>query len=55
MDRRDFIKKSIQAGILIGSAGSFGKYSNLFASHTSLPSNNYDLVAIKGGEPDADV
>jgi uncharacterized protein (DUF362 family) len=53
MDRRDFIKKSIQAGILIGSAGSFGKYSNLFASHTSLPSNNYDLVAIKGGEPDA--
>ncbi len=53
MDRRDFIKKSIQAGILVGSASSLGKYSNLFASQTSLPSNNYDLVAIKGGEPDA--
>ena len=53
MDRRDFIKKSIQAGIIAGSAASFGKYSALFASHSSLPSNNYDLVAIKGGEPDA--
>jgi uncharacterized protein (DUF362 family) len=53
MDRRDFIKKSIQAGIIAGSAASFGKYSTLFASHSSLPSNNYDLVAIKGGEPDA--
>ena len=53
MDRRDFIKKSIQAGILVGSASSLGKYSNLLASQKSLPSNNYDLVAIKGGEPDA--
>jgi uncharacterized protein (DUF362 family) len=53
MDRRDFIKKSIQAGIIAGSAASFGKYSNLFASHLPFPSNNYDLVAIKGGEPDA--
>lgn len=53
MDRRDFIKKSIQAGIFIGSASSLGKYSNLFASQKSIPSNNYDLVAIKGGEPDA--
>lgn len=53
MDRRDFIKKSIQAGILVGSASSLGKYSNLFASQTSLLSKNYDLVAIKGGEPDS--
>lgn len=53
MDRRDFIKKSIQAGIIAGSAASFGKYSTLFASHSSLSSNNFDLVAIKGGEPDA--
>ena len=52
MDRREFIKKSIQAGIILGSASSLGKYSNLLASQTSLPSNNYDLVAIKGGEPD---
>ena len=53
MDRRDFIKKSIQVGIIAGTASSFGKYSNLFASQTLFPSNNYDLVAIKGGEPDA--
>ncbi|MBK9097913.1 MAG: DUF362 domain-containing protein [bacterium] len=53
MDRRDFIKKSIQAGILVGSASSLGKYSNLFASQTSLLSKNYVLVAIKGGEPDS--
>jgi uncharacterized protein (DUF362 family) len=51
MDRRDFIKKSIQAGIILGSASSLGKYSNLLASQKSFPSNNYDLVAIKGGEP----
>ena len=53
MDRRDFIKKSIQAGIIVGTASSFGKYSNLFASPVLHASNNYDLVAIKGGEPDA--
>ena len=56
MDRRDFIKKSIHAGIIVGSASTLGKYSGLFAStasHPFHPSNNYDLVAIKGGEPDA--
>jgi len=53
MDRRDFIKKSIQTGIVAASAASFGKYSNLFALHSPHPSNNFDLVAIKGGEPDA--
>ena len=52
MDRRDFIKKGIQAGIIAGTAASFGKYSNLFASQPSLPIKNYDLVAVKGGEPD---
>jgi uncharacterized protein (DUF362 family) len=52
MDRREFIKKSIQAGIILGTANSIGKHSNLFASQSSYPSNKYDLVAIKGGEPD---
>lgn len=52
MDRREFIKKSIQAGIIVGSTSTLGKYSNLFASQISAPSNKYDLVAIKGGEPD---
>jgi uncharacterized protein (DUF362 family) len=53
MDRRYFIKKSIQAGIVLGSANSIGIHFNLFASQTPYPSNNYDLVAIKGSEPDA--
>jgi uncharacterized protein (DUF362 family) len=52
MDRREFIKKSIQAGIILGTATSMGKHFNLFASQNSYPTNNYDLVAIKGGEPE---
>lgn len=51
MKRRDFIRKSVSAGILAGAALSFGKYGKIFAStvNTSLP---YDLVAVKDGEPD---
>ncbi len=51
MDRRNFIKKSVQAGIIAGSVIPFTSYSDLFRSKTI--SSNYDLVAIKGGEPDA--
>ncbi len=51
MDRREFIKKSVQAGILTGAALPFVSYSNLLSSNNISP--NYDLVAIKGGEPDA--
>ena len=54
MERRDFIKKSFTAGIAVGSAAAFGNYSNLFAyPYLSLFNKPYDLVAIKGGEPDA--
>lgn len=52
MDRRDFIRKSIQAGIVAGTAASFGKIPNLFAYPNSQSPTQYDLVAIKGGEPD---
>ncbi len=53
MERRDFIKKSFTAGIAAGSAAAFGNYSNLFAyPYLSLFNKPYDLVAIKGGEPD---
>ena len=52
MDRRDFIKKSIQAGIILGTASTFGKHLNFFSSIVSNSKTNYDLVAIKGGEPD---
>ncbi len=49
MDRRTFIKSSFGASILAGTGlGVLGK-STLFAG----PSPSYDLVAVKGGMPDA--
>jgi uncharacterized protein (DUF362 family) len=50
MDRRNFIKKSVQAGFAAGIASSFGNYSHLFADQ--LAPGKPDLVAIKGGQPD---
>lgn len=51
MDRRDFMKRVIETGIVAGSTVAFGDYANLFAaSGGSLPV--YDLVAVKGGEPE---
>jgi len=50
MKRRNFIKKSVQAGFAASAAYSFGSYSNLFAN--KLLSEKYDLVAVKGGQPD---
>jgi uncharacterized protein (DUF362 family) len=52
MDRRDFIRKSFQAGLLAGTAASLGKIPNLFAYPNLQSPIQYDLVAIKGGEPD---
>lgn len=53
MDRREFIRKSIVTGVVTGSAVTFGNYSHLFASSsTSIFDKPFDLVAIKGGEPD---
>lgn len=51
MKRRDFIRKSISAGIFTGTALTFGGYGKIFANtvNSSLP---YDLVAVKDGEPD---
>jgi uncharacterized protein (DUF362 family) len=50
MDRRDFIKKSIAAGIA-GSALPFINYKNILANNR-LFEQNFDLVAVKGGEPE---
>ncbi len=53
MDRRDFFKKSVQAGLAVGTYLTVpGISGNLFArrSYEQLP--NYDLVAVKGGEPE---
>lgn len=48
MDRRTFIKRSIGVSATVGSLLTLGKYDKLFA----LTPTAYDLVAIKGGEPD---
>jgi len=54
MDRREFLKKTVQTSLLAGASlsvpGIFGKY---FAMSSKTMVNPYDLVAIKGGEPDA--
>ncbi len=53
MDRREFIKKSVQAGIIASTAvPTLASYSNLLSKKNLSPAA-YDLVAIKGGEPDA--
>lgn len=51
MKRRDFVRKSISAGILTTATLSFGGYGRIFANsvHSGLP---YDLVAVKDGQPD---
>jgi uncharacterized protein (DUF362 family) len=52
MKRRDFIRKTVSLGALSGAAMTLGNYQSLFAheaNHYELP---YDMVAIKGGEPD---
>lgn len=53
MDRREFIKKSLATGVITGSALTFGNFSHLFAyPYRSVFDKPFDLVAIKGGEPD---
>jgi len=53
MDRREFIKKSLATGVITSSAIAFGNYSHLFAyPHNLILDKPFDLVAIKGGEPD---
>ena len=49
MDRRKFIK----AGFLTSSAIALGSYSNIYPFLPSSLSSDYDLVGIKGGEPEA--
>jgi len=51
MKRREFIRKSIQAGTILSASLTFPGFINNLSkeSRSSLP---YDLVAIKGGEPD---
>lgn len=53
MDRREFFRRGIGAGVLAGSAAAFmGNYDRLYAAAKLLNPPAYDLVAVKGGEPD---
>lgn len=52
MERREFIKKSAAAALAAGAAVSFGGFSKIFASE-DIRKYPYDLVAVKGGNPDA--
>jgi uncharacterized protein (DUF362 family) len=48
MKRREFINKSVKAGVLTTASLTLGNIPNLLASTPQ----EFDLVAIKGGEPD---
>ena len=51
MDRRDFLKKTIGGSIVAGSTVAFGDCAKLLAA-TPISPAPYDLVAVKGGEPE---
>lgn len=53
MDRRDFLKKSVQAGVIAGIGTAFGGLAEAAASPLLSKPSGYDLIALKGGEPDA--
>ena len=51
MDRRDFLKNILGGTVVVGSSMALGDYSQVFAA-AGMQSASYDLVAVKGGEPD---
>lgn len=52
MDRRDFVKKTIKGGVMAASALTFGRVGKAAAA-PKASAGAYDLVAVKGGEPEA--
>jgi uncharacterized protein (DUF362 family) len=53
MDRRDFLRTTVGGSIVAGSTIALGNYSKLLGWQDETPVPAYDLVAVKGGEPDA--
>jgi len=51
MKRREFVKKSVGAGIVTGTALAFGSINNLLGK-TPLSNSPADLIAVMGGMPD---
>lgn len=53
MDRREFLKKTIAAGVAAGAASVLGKFGLLFGEDQAAEKNPmYDLVAVKGSTPE---
>jgi uncharacterized protein (DUF362 family) len=54
MDRRNFLKQTIRGGIVAGSTLAFGGVRAFWSTPAIAagPENPWDLVAIRGGEPD---
>jgi uncharacterized protein (DUF362 family) len=54
MDRRDFLKKAIGGGIAAGSTLALGGVGGFWsaAARAAEPETAWDLVAVRGGEPD---
>lgn len=53
MKRRQFLRNSVGAGLAAGAFLSFGKYRDAIAGTPIPPMTDYDLIAVKGGEPAA--
>lgn len=53
MKRRKFLSSSIGAGLAAGAVFSPGRYEKILAATPGTSVSNYDLVAVKGGEPAA--
>jgi len=51
MDRRTFVKRTVSATVVAGAAAASGGFLRWAAA--AVPPLPYDLVAVKGGEPDA--
>ena len=51
MKRREFVRKGLGAGIAAGSAMAMTPYTRVWGNISLF--QNYDLVAVKGGEPGA--
>ncbi len=52
MDRRSFLLRAVGASVLAGSSSVFGNIKRLNGGMWETSTNSFDLVAIKGGEPD---
>ncbi len=52
MNRREFIWRGLGGSIAAGTALTLGDYAHLLARESNTPPSTYDLIAVKGGEPE---